>query len=168
MENRTLDNTSRFEDLPLVDENTRFQCLRCDECCKYEVTLTSEEERVLSAEAGRIGRTLCHLDLNGKCVATTLASGKEQTGCLFIRENVCSVYEKRPVLCRLYPFFPIESIAITAETRDLCRKPISVRGASGKEYFIAYEPECKGIGAGELVDASSIVTQYEKHLCEID
>jgi Fe-S-cluster containining protein len=65
----------------------------CSSCCRIPVALTDVEARVIGQEIGR----------EVKQVAFGRELDRSLTGkaCQFLRNNVCSIYESRPLTCRL-------------------------------------------------------------------
>lgn len=110
----------------------RFRCLRCALCCMDAV---SRERRILllEAEARRISEATSlgigefALEVEGEGPFRYLMR-KEEGRCLFLRDNLCSIYELRPIICRFYPF--------------------KLERASGRGLRFSYTEECPGIGRG--------------------
>lgn len=94
----------------------RFSCTGCGNCCRdYRVALTA-------ADVGRLGlQSLTHavewlraeqVDMVGEPGSfVVLPEGRRllalkhvNGGCIFLNENRCTVYDKRPRSCRLFPF----------------------------------------------------------------
>ena len=48
--------------------------------------------------------------------------------CIFLRDNLCSIYEIRPIICRFYPF--------------------KLENLGENRYRFSYTEECPGIGKG--------------------
>jgi Fe-S-cluster containining protein len=65
---------------------------------------------------------------------------KEDTTCIFYHDG-CSVYEERPIACRLFPFRVEES---SSPRGDLLLQ-------------IGYNPSCPGIGKGVVADKHELV-----------
>lgn len=82
---------------------TRIDCAGCRaHCCRAElVALTQEDDRALYPEA-------FELDADGKhhlrqllpsSIGWALPHG-DDGACVYLKENRCSIYEKRPQMCR--------------------------------------------------------------------
>lgn len=57
---------------------------------------------------------------------------KKQSGkCVFLSENLCSIYEARPIICRFYPF--------------------SLKSIDENMYIFSSTKECPGIGKGPFL-----------------
>jgi len=55
----------------------------------------------------------------------------EDGKCLFLKENSCSVYRVRPLICRFYPF--------------------QLKNPRNRGYAFSHTDECPGIGKGPLL-----------------
>lgn len=118
----------RFE----YPRGVRFRCLRCALCC---MDVGSRERRVLllEAEARRISETT---SIGIGEFALEIVDGgpfryimrKENGRCAFLRDNLCSIYEVRPIICRFYPF--------------------KLERVWGRGLRFSYTEECPGIGKG--------------------
>jgi Fe-S-cluster containining protein len=82
-----------------------FKCERCAECCRtLPISLNWEDiERLYKLEGERF------LDkLDDKVIENCL-----KTPCPYLREGKCLIYDKRPLVCRVFPFefaYPFPSI----------------------------------------------------------
>jgi len=111
-----------------------FQCTECALCCG-DTRSRTRSILLLKREADQISR-ITSQPVEGFAtkienrepyvymMRKTAADGK----CFFLEENRCTIYEKRPLICRFYPF------ELTA-SKD------------GKYCFLPTE-ECPGIGIG--------------------
>jgi Fe-S-cluster containining protein len=55
----------------------------------------------------------------------------EDGKCLFLKENSCSIYQTRPLICRFYPF--------------------QLKNLRNRGYAFSHTDECPGIGKGPLL-----------------
>ena len=62
----------------VVDENTRWECQKCRECCKTNKELV---EKIFNIKSNT-------------------------DSCPFLENNNCKRENNKPLICRLYPFFP--------------------------------------------------------------
>ena len=108
----------------------RWVCTRCGRCCKdvegwdRRVLLLTNDVKLLEA-AGEIG--FHEPEEEGKFVAIMR---KREGRCVFLDEEGCRVYEARPLLCRMYPFY--------VERR-------------GDVYVIGVDTGCPGVGEGDAL-----------------
>jgi uncharacterized protein len=117
-------------------ENLRFKCVRCGLCCgdtaeKTRHVLLLKEEAVNIASSMNRAISDFAVEVDGKEpyvyeVKKTPEAGK----CCFLEGNRCTIYSKRPLICRFYPF-GLETIR--------CQKAF---------YFTI---ECPGIGEGKVM-----------------
>jgi len=82
-----------------------FKCERCAECCRtLPISLDWEDiERLYKLEGERF---LDKLDEN-------VIENCLKTPCPYLREKKCLIYDKRPLVCRVFPFefaYPFPSI----------------------------------------------------------
>ncbi|HUW48667.1 MAG TPA: YkgJ family cysteine cluster protein [Patescibacteria group bacterium] len=115
-------------------ENVRFQCTRCTKCCGDTLAKT---RHIIMVEVE--ARRICEATLQPIVAFAHRIEGrapyvyemrKNQTGkCVFLKEDSCSVYAFRPLVCRFYPF-------------EL--KP-EERGG----HLFSFTNECSGIGEGK-------------------
>lgn len=124
-----------------IAEGLQFSCQMSGKCCSargdYGFVYTNEDDRQrLAAELGmteaELRATYCsqtdgHWHLNDP-----------QRDCLFLRDNLCSVYRARPTQCSTWPFW---------------RENLSGAGAWGSEV----QAVCAGAGQGPVVRRSDIL-----------
>ena len=108
----------------------RWGCTRCGRCC---MDAEGWDRRVLL-----LGKDVARLEEAGeqgfheptaqdRFVAVIR---KEDGRCVFLGEDGCRVYEDRPLLCRMYPFY-VER--------------------QGDVYVIGVDEGCPGVGGGEAL-----------------
>ena len=114
-------------------KNVRFKCERCALCCGD----TKDRVRsilLLRIEAERISqKTLKSVDDFAEKIEGfepyVYRMKKTKNGkCVFLKDNLCSMYQIRPLICMFYPF----------ELKEV--------GSNG--YIFAYTDECPAIGNG--------------------
>ena len=118
------------------DNGLRFQCQMCRYCCSSEPGYVYLSDKEIEEEAAYLGlpreefiKKYCrYVD----CGEYSLVSLQETADydCIFLTDNGCRVYEKRPLQCRTYPFW----------------KGI----ADNKEAWEKEMESCPGIGKGRL------------------
>jgi hypothetical protein len=125
-----------------------FACERCALCCG------DTEQRIrsvflLGIEADRIARkTFRNIGefaekLQGFGLYVYVMRKTDLGKCIFLRENVCTIYQARPLVCRFYPF-------------EL--------NLEGDKYVFAYTRECPGIGKGSRVKKEYLRILFEMAL----
>lgn len=114
-------------------KHVRFRCERCALCCGD----TEDKVRsilLLKTEADRISKkTLIGLDkfaekIEGFEPYIYQMRKTEDGKCVFLRDNSCSIYQIRPLICRFYPF--------------------QLKNLPNNRYAFTYTDECPGIGKG--------------------
>ncbi|HBR15036.1 MAG TPA: hypothetical protein DD723_05780 [Candidatus Omnitrophica bacterium] len=88
-------------------------CLSCDGCCRFKdrtspwrPRVTNEErQEILSITEDRTEENFTETSIQGLFYIKAVR-GQGQAPCVFLKldENICRVYARRPLECRLYPF----------------------------------------------------------------
>lgn len=123
--------------------------MRCTLCCG------DTEDRVrsillLKTEADRISkRTLIGLDkfaekIEGFDPYIYQIRKIEDGKCVFLKDNSCSVYKVRPLICRFYPF--------------------QLKNLRNSRYAFTYTDECPGIGEGHRLKRAFFERLFEKFI----
>jgi len=127
---------------PFYSRGLRFSCTRCSACCRGGPGYVFLSKRDISLLVDFLGlefsaffNKYCTLVDTGLGMAVSLAE-KPGYDCVFLGEEGCSVYERRPLQCSTYPFW-----ASVLETAESWRNEAA---------------ECPGIGKGELRSATEI------------
>lgn len=85
-----------FRERRLYGRRGRFKCTCCGNCCRFKVTPITEQDVKMLMTAG-------HADFH---VTTPELRLKRVNGkCVFLKDDMCSVHEARPLVCRQFPFF---------------------------------------------------------------
>lgn len=102
-----------------------FKCERCGECCKtYTVVLYGEDIKDIE-KLGYPKEFFTEKDYNTEESTAQYVLKRENGQCIFLKlknnEPFCEIYENRPKICRIYPFFK-EEIS-SCKPKDLVKKP---------------------------------------------
>lgn len=137
--------TKQIVDVTFYKRNLRFKCKRCATfCCKLEGPNLTERDVQRIKEAGYTTNNFLEPTAIRKDNSTLKAQcrlrKRDDGSCVFLRFNEkskiyeCSIYDARPVLCRIYPF-DFERI-------------------DSNSFMLRFIPCCKGLNSpdGELVD----------------
>jgi len=114
-------------------DNLRWKCVRCATCCgdtekhTRHVLILASEARAIAVETGT--RTEEFAQRLENCEPYMFEIRKKNDRCVFLDGVSCSIYSKRPLICRFYPF-------------------VMERSESGTLEFKLPEHECHGIGRG--------------------
>lgn len=140
------------EDLPLVKKGTTFSCLRCGRCCKLEVVVSKSELKIIEEKhpekVKEVERIRKYKQIS-RDLYSLLFSTEKHSECIFLKNNLCTIHNYKPVLCKLYPFFPIPlSVLSSLYTLDLKDLVVVESKRNGKRYVISYDEDCPGTGKG--------------------
>lgn len=124
--------------------STKFQCIRCAKCCSFDVSLTNEEIQNFGENVDIKWRT------------TKKVVKDDVPVCCFLDGNICMVYEKRPKICRVYPFFAICEEDLIALKVKIPKSAVRIK-YEGSTYFITYDDQCPGLGSGTTPNWKEIV-----------
>ncbi len=114
-------------------KNVRFECNRCALCCGDTETkrrtillLESEAERISKTALKKVSE-FARRRRGAEPYAFVMkkrADGK----CIFLADNLCTIYSIRPLICRFYPF--------------------KLDNPGNGEYVFSVTQECPGVGNG--------------------
>ena len=80
-----------------------IDCTRCANCCRVATTqVTDRDAEHLTRHLGVKLRQFL-LDYTIESPEEGRILQRDQNGCIFLQNNLCSVYEDRPQACRLFP-----------------------------------------------------------------
>lgn len=134
----------RFE----YPRHLRFRCLRCALCCgdtevreRRILLLEAEARRISEATSMEIGEFAERVEGSEPFL---YRMRKREGRCLFLRGNLCSIYEIRPIICRFYPF--------------------QLENLGGDRYRFSYTEECPGIGEGPELGREFFEELFEEFL----
>jgi len=146
----TLDSRSRrVVDLSLEQKRFRFKCKRCAAlCCKLGGPLLTREDVERIEDEGYPVKDFLEpisRDIQSLALLYGNMKSREDGSCIFLEFDVklncylCSIYDFRPLLCRLYPFsFEIrESNHIALKFIPCCRGLNNREGEPLNEKFVS-------------------------------
>ena len=130
--------------------NIRFKCVKCGICCgntqertRHVLLLDEEANEIAKATNQPISEFATEIE-KGTPYRYEMKKTKEDGKCVFLKDNRCVIYSKRPLICRFYPF------GFTNYEQQ-------------KTFY--YTKECPGIGRGEAlneIDFSKLLRQANK------
>jgi len=118
-------------------ENIGFSCTRCGKCCSLEVPIVlsdielwvkKERYDIISNVVKKKALELLRKHFN-LSFYYTLKRKRGSEECIFLKNNICSIYSLRPLVCRLFPFAYSEN-------------ELSIHPWASKN--------CEGLGKGEV------------------
>lgn len=152
--------TKRIKVLSIHRKHLRFRCRRCGVfCCRLGGPKLTRKDIERIKEAGydvkRFLEPVSNSEFKGLLITCGSLKSKEDGSCIFLKFDVkkdcyeCSIYNSRPVLCRLYPF-------------DFDRMSLSI-------IALKFIPCCRGLNNsdGELVDKEFITNHLLDALLEV-
>jgi Fe-S-cluster containining protein len=105
--------TGQFLDIRLFERSLRFECKRCAiYCCKLGGPCLTKEDIEQIESAGYKTSEFVEDSKRkyGEPLMTSEMKNRKDGSCIFLRTDEkrntykCSIYEIRPILCRLFPF----------------------------------------------------------------
>lgn len=129
--------------------NVRFKCQRCAICCGD----TKDRVRsilLLKIEAKRISQKILKgvdefAEKVEGCEPYIYRMKKTKDGkCIFLKGNLCTIYQTRPLICVFYPF--------------------ELKKVENYRYTFAYTSECPAIGKGPQLKKSYFERLFEKSM----
>ncbi len=151
-----------------MSEKIRFTCQKCGKCCGAEVIVSyadvyrlSEDERIRE----EILKKHQPRQAKGNLVYSTnsLMGVRERYPCCFLKDNKCTVYTLRPLICRIFPF-----LVLPEEVKP--KRPYKIiatrKTEEGEVFHLAIIGlNCPGLGVGEEVDFDKLfeigIEEYE-------
>jgi len=134
--------------------HVRFLCDKCAKCCGD----TDERVRMilmLKGEAARISEeTVLSFgefseEIEGFEPYSCRMKKTEDGKCVFLKDNICSIYEIRPLICRFYPF--------------------QLKSIGNDKYVFSCTEECPGIGNGNRLKKAffeNLFNEFKKAMRE--
>ena len=124
--------TANFE----YPKNIRFLCSHCGQCCgdtkekiRHILLLKSDVDRI-TKETLLIFNKFAKESTGSEHYIYEMKKTKSGK-CFFLKNNLCTIYKIRPLICRFYPF-PLENLG-------------------NNRYSFSYTKRCPGIGKGSLL-----------------
>jgi Fe-S-cluster containining protein len=112
--------------------NLRWICVRCTNSCRdlpqrrRNILLAPNDTKRI-ADATKL--TAKEFSISSRGLVPYNRKMKKRNGrCVFLQGSRCSIYERRPLICRFYPF--------------------SLRPAGVNGFEIGFDPSCSGMGKG--------------------
>jgi len=115
----------------------RFRCTKCGICCgntqekiRHILLLSTEAEQITTATSQPIFEFAVKVE--GKApYSYEMRKTAENGKCIFLKNNRCTIYSLRPLICRFYPF--------------------ELKIAANQKPEFLYTDECPGIGKGKML-----------------
>ena len=130
--------------------NIRFKCVKCGICCgntqgrtRHVLLLDEEAKEIAKAINQPISEFAAEIEKRTP-YRYEMQKNIEDGKCVFLKENRCVIYSKRPLICQFYPF--------------------GFTNSEQKKTFY-YTKECPGIGRGHLmneIDFGRLLKQTNK------
>ncbi len=117
-------------------DGLRFTCTHCSRCCRHESGYVFLSQRDLDRLASHFNITTQAVSARYCRVVHTSFGNRlslrehSNLDCVLWKDGGCSVYESRPLQCRLYPFWPA--------------------AVASRQAWLEFAADCPGMLAGEL------------------
>jgi len=141
----------------------RWECQRCGFCCEVlQIKLLKEEEKKLREKYGDV---VTYID------GEPFLKRKSDGTCIFLERKdnvaVCTIYEDRPLACRIYPFYLRRwRDAKKSELFKEVSKESVVFKYRGRKFVVLVSNFCLGLGKGPPIEygiQSALREKYFKH-----
>ena len=115
-----------------------FHCIRCGLCCgdtkerSRHVLLLLEEAEEIASITSKPAFMFASI-IVGKEPYTYEMKKTKNGACVFLADNLCTIYSLRPLICRFYPF--------------------ELGKGESEGYQFSYTRECPGIEKGRILGA---------------
>ncbi|MGA2387098.1 MAG: YkgJ family cysteine cluster protein [Candidatus Bathyarchaeia archaeon] len=127
--------------------NLKFECNRCGLCCgdtkqktRHILLLRSEAEKIASQTCQPVTDFSSETGDNGPYVYEMKKSSEGK--CVFLKDNRCSIYPLRPLICMFYPF--------------------ELKFAKNKQsHSFDFTVECPGINQGKVLDKTDFKKLFD-------
>jgi hypothetical protein len=110
--------------------------VKCGICCgntqekvRHILLLTSEAEKISTATNKPISEFATKIP--DKTPYSYEMTKTEKGNCLFLKNNQCTIYPQRPLICHFYPF--------------------QLKNTKNQQHEFHYTKECPGIGKGKTL-----------------
>ena len=156
-----------------------FDCTACGKCCKTKGSVWMSPEEVTNASAllgisavAFVDRYASHTiqdDPDVAAATTTMTTttppwakltNNSEQHCVFLKDNLCQIYQARPIQCSTYPFWPNIMKSATSWNREV--RLSDDQTAHGRESIIPYWTRelggCEGMKLVENVDDCATTT----------
>lgn len=124
---KNLDKAVGIDENQLADKikTTGFKCCKCAQCCRAEygdntVFIFPFEIRRIQESTG-LGRDDIAIpapsgdrDAEGN-IHTFEWVLRKKSDCIFLKDGLCRIYEKRPYICKTYPFYLLDGRLMVSE-----------------------------------------------------
>ncbi len=127
--------------------NLRFECNRCGLCCSdtnqktRRILLLKSEAEKIAAQTSQPITGFCG-EVDGKFPYVYEMKKPSEGRCVFLKNNQCTIYPLRPLICMFYPF--------------------ELKFNDDKEsYAFEFTVECPGIGEGKLLDEADFQRLFD-------
>lgn len=137
--------------LPVAWRNMLFKCKLCGEkCCSLNPEISEEDLKRIRIASPSF-KPYCSPE--GRMILMG-----EDGFCPFIRNGLCTIHDYKPVLCRLYPFYPVKKSLL--ESLLSLSQDVEVVKHGIDEYVFFFDEECPGVGEGDPVDFGKLLKTF--------
>lgn len=134
--------------LPIARRGMLFRCRLCGEkCCNLNPEISHEDLKRIKEIFPNFKP---YISPEGKMILIG-----EKGFCPFLKNGLCAIHEHKPVICRLYPFYPVKK-SVLESVLSLPQGVEVVRNGSD-EYVFLFDEGCPGVGEGDPVDFEEIL-----------
>ncbi|MBO3797940.1 MAG: YkgJ family cysteine cluster protein [Thermoproteota archaeon] len=137
--------------LPIAWRNMLFRCKHCGEkCCGLTPEVSEEDVEKIRRVKPSFNP---HLTPEGRMILVG-----EKGFCPFLKNRLCTIHDYKPLLCRLYPFYPVEKKVL--ERLLSLPEDVEVVKHGSDEYVFLFDEQCPGVGEGDPVDFRKLLEAF--------
>jgi len=138
-------------ELPVVRRGMLFKCRLCGrKCCHLNPELCEEDLE-------NIRRIFPSFKPYVSPEGRMLLVG-EKGYCPFLKNGLCTIHDHKPIMCQLYPFYPVEKEVL--ETFIGIPEDAEIVRYGSKDYVFVFDEDCPGVGWGEPVDFALLLKKF--------
>jgi Fe-S-cluster containining protein len=107
-----------------------FACKKCGECCRAYTVVLNENDISKITGLGYSQEFFAEMDYDPEKKDARFVLKRENGSCIFLKssdnKSICAIYENRPLICAIYPFFQDE--IKSCKPHELIKRPYLSKG----------------------------------------
>ncbi|MCS7138821.1 MAG: YkgJ family cysteine cluster protein [Crenarchaeota archaeon] len=138
-------------ELPIAKKGMLFKCKLCGQkCCNlYPEISEGELEKIRKV----FPSFKPYFSSEGKMLLLS-----EKGYCPFLNKGLCTIHEYKPIVCQIYPFYPVEK-RVLDDILELTEEVEIIKYGS-EEYVFFFDEKCPGVGEGEPINFMELLKKF--------